>query len=79
MATEMMGLITGTYGGSAKILKPGGLTCDNSYVAHGGMWNSLQAELQSGPDVCVFRKLQSMASRHYRGTNAQAHQCRHSQ
>lgn len=37
MATEMMGLISGTYGGSAKVLEAGGLTCDSSYVAHGGL------------------------------------------
>ncbi|KAK5445403.1 hypothetical protein LTS15_010184 [Exophiala xenobiotica] len=45
MATEMMGLIHGTYGGSAKILKPGGLTCDNSYVAHGESYKAWQAAI----------------------------------
>jgi homogentisate 1,2-dioxygenase len=38
MATEMMGMIYGTYAGSAKTLEPGALTCDNAYVAHGGMY-----------------------------------------
>lgn len=37
MASEMMGMVYGTYAGSAKTLSPGALTCDNSYVAHGGI------------------------------------------
>ncbi|KIV78651.1 homogentisate 1,2-dioxygenase [Exophiala sideris] len=35
MASEMMGMIYGTYAGSSKTLSPGALTCDNSFVAHG--------------------------------------------
>ncbi|KAI6080631.1 putative homogentisate 1,2-dioxygenase [Hypoxylon rubiginosum] len=49
MATEMMGLIFGTYGGSAKILEAGGLTCDSSYVAHGesyDAWKKMTTEVQ---------------------------------
>ena len=37
MASEMMGIVYGAYGGSAKTLQPGGLTCDNAYVPHGGI------------------------------------------
>ena len=36
MAAEVMGMVHGVYGGSAKTLEPGGLTCDNAYVPHGG-------------------------------------------
>jgi homogentisate 1,2-dioxygenase len=35
VASEMMGMVYGTYAGSSKTLSPGALTCDNSYVAHG--------------------------------------------
>ncbi|XXH04738.1 hypothetical protein Hte_011160 [Hypoxylon texense] len=49
MATEMMGLIFGKYGGSAKILEAGGLTCDSSYVAHGESyeaWKAMTTDVQ---------------------------------
>ncbi|KAJ9634404.1 hypothetical protein H2204_006229 [Knufia peltigerae] len=35
MTAEVMGMIYGVYGGSAKTLEPGGLACDNAYVPHG--------------------------------------------
>lgn len=35
VATELMGMIYGTWGGSATLLEPGGLTYEPSYMPHG--------------------------------------------
>ncbi|KAJ5217939.1 homogentisate 1-2-dioxygenase [Penicillium cinerascens] len=40
MAAEVMGMVHGVYGGSAKALEPGALTCDNAYVPHGETYES---------------------------------------
>ena len=41
MASEMMGMVYGSYGGSSKSLEPGALTCDNAYMPHGGIASEL--------------------------------------
>jgi homogentisate 1,2-dioxygenase len=35
MATEIGGMIYGKYAGSVKDMGPGGISCENSYMAHG--------------------------------------------
>lgn len=36
MATEVLGIIFGKYKGSTRDLNAGGLSCENSYMPHGG-------------------------------------------
>ncbi|GAD98612.1 homogentisate 1,2-dioxygenase, putative [Paecilomyces variotii No. 5] len=40
MGAEVMGMVRGEYGGSAKTLEPGALTCDNAYVPHGETYDA---------------------------------------
>jgi homogentisate 1,2-dioxygenase len=42
MSTEIMGLIYGTYGGSAHVLEPGGLSYEASYMPHGETYETWQ-------------------------------------
>lgn len=41
MAAEVMGIITGPYGGASRDLRAGGLSYQSSYTAHGGMVSTL--------------------------------------
>lgn len=36
MATEVMGIVRGRYGGSSRDLRAGGLSYQSSYMPHGG-------------------------------------------
>jgi homogentisate 1,2-dioxygenase len=43
MSTEIMGLVYGTYGGSAHVLEPGGLSYEASYMPHGETYETWQS------------------------------------
>lgn len=42
MATEIGGMIYGKYAGSVKEMGPGGLACENSYMAHGESYEAFK-------------------------------------
>jgi len=42
MATEIGGMIYGKYAGSVKDMSPGGLSCENSYMAHGESYEAFK-------------------------------------
>ena len=45
MATEMLGMIYGEYTGSVRELGPGCLSCENSYMPHGGGLLNMHLEI----------------------------------
>lgn len=46
MATEVMGIIYGPYGGSSRDLQAGGLSYQSSYMPHGGASRRLLAGIR---------------------------------
>ncbi|CAN8099928.1 unnamed protein product [Discula destructiva] len=49
VATEMMGILRGTYGGSTRRLEAGGMSFEQAYMGHGETYECWKAQGERGP------------------------------